>query len=94
MRSYPIWNKVKACVYKNDKSYGVKRTGEVEVRIGTSGSNSHHFLDHKTTHKLLPNGDRVYKFSVDGVIIKEAILKKGADEIERVEWVHGSLRVK
>ena len=84
MRSYPIWNKIQACVYKNDKSYGVKRVGEVEVRVGTSGSNSHHFLDHKTTHKLLPNGDHVYKFSVDGVIIKEAILKKGANEIEIV----------
>ena len=83
-RSHPIWNKIQACVYKGNKSYGVRRVGEVEVRIGTSGSNSHHFLDHITTHKLLPNGDHVYKFSVDGVIIKEAILKKGANKIEIV----------
>ena len=43
-RQYPIWNKVTACIYKSSKSYGVKNTGEVEVRIGTSRSNSHHFV--------------------------------------------------
>ena len=33
MKSYPIWNIVTACIYKGAKSYGVKKTGEVEVRI-------------------------------------------------------------
>ena len=27
MASYPIWNKVTACIYKGQKSYGVKQTG-------------------------------------------------------------------
>lgn len=39
MRQFPIWNKVTACIYKSDKSYGVKETGEVEVRVGTSSRN-------------------------------------------------------
>ena len=30
MKSYPIWNNIKACIYKSDKSYGVKETGDVE----------------------------------------------------------------
>lgn len=85
MRSYPIWNDVTACIYKNGesgaKSYGVKKTGDVEVRIGTSASNSYTFLKHSTTHRQLDNGDRVYRFYIDGKVIKEALLKKGASEV-------------
>ena len=82
MRSYPIWNDVTACVYKGAKSYGVKETGDVEVLIGTSASNSHTFLKHSTTHRQLDNGDREYRFYIDGEIIKRALLRKGECKIE------------
>ena len=91
MKSYPIWNIITACIYKNglptdrhsgSKSYGVKETGEVEVRIGTSASNSHTFLKHSTTHRQLENGDREYRFYIDGKCIRRALLKKGKKEIE------------
>ena len=85
MRAYPIWNDVTACVYKGEKSYGVKETGNVEVLIGTSASNSHTFLKHSTTHRQLDNGDREYRFYIDGEVIKRALLKKGACEIEYLE---------
>ena len=81
-QSYPIWNKITACIYKSNKSYGVRERGEVEIRIGTSGSNSHHFLNHKTTHKALDNGDREYRFYVDDVLIKRALLPKGTKIIK------------
>ena len=86
MRAYPIWNIVTACIYKNgesgSKSYGVKKTGDVEVRIGTSSSNSHTFLKHSTTHRQLDNGDREYRFYIDGKCIRKALLRKGASDIE------------
>jgi len=84
-QSYPIWNIVTACIYKGKKSYGVRERGEVEVRIGTSGSNSYTFVHHKTTHKILENGDREYRFYVDDVLIKRALLPKGAGEIKQLE---------
>ena len=34
MRQYPIWNQVTACIYQSNKSYGVKETGDVEIRVG------------------------------------------------------------
>ena len=80
-KSYPIWNNITACIYKANKSYGVRERGEVEVRIGTSGSNSHVFLNHRTTHKILENGDREYRF-FDDVLIKRALLPKGTREIK------------
>jgi len=46
MRQYPIWNIITACIYNSAKSYGVKNTGEVEIRAGTSSKNSHVFLKH------------------------------------------------
>jgi len=81
-QSYPIWNNITACIYKASKSYGVRERGEVEVRIGTSGSNSHLFLNHRTTHKILENGDREYRFYVDDVLIKRALLPKGSGKIK------------
>ena len=85
MRMYPIWNKVTACLYKGDKSYEVKRVGEVSVLVGTSASNSHHFIDHKVTHRLMENGDRIYRFYINDKLIKESILRKGSSELEN-EW--------
>ena len=82
MRMYPIWNEINSCAYKNGKSYGVKRVGEVSVLVGTSASNSHHFIDHKVTHRLMENGDRIYRFYVDDKLIKESILKKGSSKLE------------
>ena len=85
MKQYPIWNIITACIYKSAKSYGVRNTGEVEIRVGTSSSNSHKFLQHTTTHRLLDNGDREYRFYLDGECIRRALLKKGADQLQNLE---------
>jgi len=76
---YPIWNKVTACIYKSSKNYGVKEKGEVDVFIGTSNSNSHRFLFHKTTHKVLENGDREYRFYLDKMLLKRAVVTKDGE---------------
>ena len=81
-RQYPIWNIITACIYKSGKSYGVKNTGEVEVRVGTSSNNSHLFLKHCTTHRLHENGDREFHFYIDKQLIKRAVLHKGESELQ------------
>ena len=85
MKQYPIWNIVTSCIYKGNKSYGIREHGEVEVRVGTSSKNSHIFLRHKTTHKILENGDREYRFYVDDELIKRALLPKGKKEAHFLE---------
>ena len=87
MKSYPIWNNIRACIYKSDKSYGVKETGDVEIRVGTSASNSHLFLRHSTTHRVLENGDREYRFYIDGVCVRKAVLPKGKYALEHKKIV-------
>ena len=82
MRQYPIWNIITACIYNSAKSYGVKNTGEVEIRAGTSSKNSHVFLKHCTTHRQHENGDKEFRFYVDGQLIKRAVLHKGESELK------------
>ena len=82
MRQYPIWNLITACIYGSSKSYGVKETGEVEVRVGTSSKNSYQFLKHCTTHRQHDNGDKEFRFYVDGQLIKRAVLHKGESELQ------------
>jgi hypothetical protein len=80
--SYPIWNNVTACIYKAAKSYGVRETGDVSVLVGTSKSNSHEFVTHSTTHRKFDDGSREYRFYVDSVCVKRALLAKGASKLE------------
>ncbi len=80
MKSYPIWNNVKNCLYKSSKSYGNRDTGEVDVVVGSSYRNSHKFLRHTTTRRLKSEykGYKdviVFKFSVDDIVLKEMIFK-------------------
>ncbi len=78
-RSYPIWNKVTACIYKSFTGWGTKNTGEVEILVGSSAKNSHHFLDHKITRREKEWRGQdviVFSFSVDGKVIKRTIFSK------------------
>lgn len=85
MKSYPIWNRVQACIYKSSKDWGAKRDAAVTVLVGTSARNSHEFVKHATTHRELGNGDREFRFYVDGVCIKRALLRKGAHNLVTLE---------
>ena len=75
-RQYPIWNEVEACIYKSNKSYGAKRDSITKVRIGTSSSNSHLFVRHRTSRRELENGDSEFRFFVDDVCVKRAVVTK------------------
>jgi hypothetical protein len=82
MTSYPIWNNINSCIYKSSKSYGIKEHGEVSTFIGTSAKNSHLFLETKLTHRQHENGDREWRFYMDGKLAKIATMKKGTYEIK------------
>ena len=73
-RTYPIWNRVQACIYKASKNWGAQTRCEVDVCVGTSARNSHPFVTHKTTRRDLGDGRVEFRFYVDNVLIKQAIL--------------------
>ena len=96
-RSYPIWNKVQACIYKASRSWGARADCVVDVLVGTSASNSHKFLTHTTTHRVLANGDKSFRFYVDKVCVRQATLAKGSKELvvtyAVIEPVHTTTKV-
>ncbi len=82
-RQYKIYNKIQSCIYKKgNKSYGINNHGELNCYIGTGKKRSYKFFKTETTHKETVNGLHVYKFFVDGQLIKKAIYDYKLDEIE------------
>ena len=84
MASYPIWNKITACIYKGAKCFGVRNDGLNEILIGTSKSNSHEFVKTRVTHKKHDDGTRTYHFYLDDKLIKKATLIDRDCKIELV----------
>ena len=81
-KSYPIWNRITACIYKGSKCYGVKNDGTNEILIGTSKSNSHEFVRTRVTHKKHEDGTRTYHFYIDDMLYKKATLNDKTISIE------------
>lgn len=74
-RQWPVWNVVTSCVYKSGKSYGVRDTGEVEVRVGTGSKCSEVLVRHFTTRRVIRDVT-VFKFGYqlpgqDAVVVAE-----------------------
>lgn len=77
-RSYPIWNDITACKYQSSKSYGVVETGQNNIYVGSSPSNSHGFIKTIITKRLRFYKDElcvVFSYSVDDVVIKKMIFE-------------------
>jgi len=79
-RNYPIWTKVEACIYKSDKSFGAKDTSTQTIMVGTSPKNSHEIAQICTTRREVDD-KVVFKFSLDGEVIKELQFDKETMEL-------------
>jgi len=79
-RSYPIWTKVEACIYKSDKSFGAKDTSTQTIMVGTNAKNSHEIAQICTTRREVDN-EIIFKFSVDNEILKEIRFDKKTKKI-------------
>lgn len=79
-QQYPIYNKVKACIYKSDKSYGARDTSSSHIYVGSSAKNSYLFVEPCTARRIKYNeelGRNVcsFRFIVDGICIKEMLFE-------------------
>lgn len=88
MRSYPIWNKITACIYNSDKSYGVQEVGDTEILVGSSASNSHRLAKVRTRRKEINAFLVSFQLKVDGMLIKEAVFTTKDDGIKANELVY------
>ena len=75
-RAYPIWNDITACIYNGSKSYGVKKEGVVNIKVGTSKNYSYMFIQHRTTVREIDKHTLAYGFFVDGKLRKRTQFNK------------------
>lgn len=73
-RQYPIWFDVVSCIYNSTKSFGARKTSTQTVYVGSSSKNSRRLARISVTNQY-ENGERVFRLSVDGVVLKTAIFK-------------------
>lgn len=74
-RQYPIWIDINSCIYKSDKSYGIRSDGHQRIYVGTSSRNSHPFANVNIQRHETDEGTE-FSYFVDDVLIKRAVLTK------------------
>tara|TARA_R100000656_G_scaffold79845_1_gene58629 strand:- start:137 stop:457 length:321 start_codon:yes stop_codon:yes gene_type:complete len=85
MPSYPIWNEIKSCLYKKDKSYGIRQHNMIKSFIGTSKKNSHEFAEIEFNVRETPQG-KLFQLLIDDNVIKTALFKDIKKEPEIDIW--------
>ena len=71
-RAYSIWNKVTACVYQSEKSFGAKDNSNITINVGSGPQNSHEFVKIATV-KDIQEKEIIFKFFIDGIKYKEMV---------------------
>jgi hypothetical protein len=77
-KHYPVWVDIPSCIYKSKKSYGIKDTGEQNIFVGSSKSNSHklgNILITKRISEIKGKECVVFKLSLDGIVLRTAVFK-------------------
>mgnify|MGYP003632895552 CR=1 FL=1 len=87
-RSYPIWNRITACIYNSPKSYGVKEIGDTEILVGSSGSNSHTLGKVRTRKLNISPWLVAFRLSVDGVLVKEMVFNTQDDTVTAKDRIY------
>lgn len=83
--SYPIWHEVKACHYRSGKSYGGKENSGETIYVGTSANNSHAHCSILTTKREDSKGNKIFKTSIDGVVLVETTVYKNGNSKKRTK---------
>ena len=87
-RSHPIWINVEDHgTYRTSKSFGGKKALHLEVRVGTSGTNSHHFCNIEIDRAGDGKGGAKFRLSVDGHEYKAAVVTDKKEYVPEREVV-------
>ena len=75
-RQYPIWVENTA----KNKSFGTRDYEKLNIKVGTSSMNSHHFANIKLTYSYSESfRTRIYSLYIDGHLIKKAVMEEGGE---------------
>ena len=75
-KSYPIWMKVSGDNYKKDKSFGSRDSVTMDIKVGSSKTNSHDLVRVSIHMREDDAGNRTFQVNLDGKTLRNAVMTK------------------
>ena len=73
-QSYPIWINVSGDNYKKDKSFGSRDHVTMDIKVGSSGRNSHELARVSVHWREDAAGNRTFALAVDGLVLRSGVM--------------------
>ena len=73
-KSYPIWINVSGDNYKKDKSFGTRDYVAMDIKVGSSKTNSHDLARVSIHWREDEAGNRTFALAVDGLVLRSAVM--------------------
>ena len=75
-KSYPIWINVSGDNYKKDKSFGSRDSVTMDIKVGSSKTNSHDLARVSIYMREDNAGNRTFALALDGLVVRNAVMTK------------------
>ena len=73
-KSYPIWINVSGDNYKTSKSLGSRDSVTMDIKVGSSKTNSHDLARVSIHMREDAAGNRTFAMAVDGLVLRSAVM--------------------
>ena len=73
-QSYPIWIDVSGDNYKTDKSFGSRDDVTMDIKVGSSKTNSHDLARVSIHWRYDEAGNRTFQLNLDGTTVRSAVM--------------------
>ena len=75
-QSYPIWIDVSGDNYKNSKSFGSRDCVTMDIKVGSSKTNSHDLARVSIHMREDAAGNRTFALALDGLVMRSGVMTK------------------
>ena len=75
-QSYPIWINVSGDNYKTDKSFGTRDYVAMDIKVGSSKTNSHNLARVSVHWSEDGAGNRTFALALDGLSVRSGVMTK------------------
>jgi len=73
-QSYPIWIDVSGDNYKQSKSFGTRDYVAMDIKVGSSKTNSHDLARVSIHWREDAAGNRTFALALDGVVMRSGVM--------------------
>ena len=73
-QSYPIWIDVSGDNYKTSKSFGSRDSVSMDIKVGSSKTNSHDLARVSIHWREDAAGNRTFALALDGVVMRSGVM--------------------